>query len=306
MKNKFNDLIISELNLISNFRTNSFEVNKQHLLFQSTYYLESSNFLPAIRDFKTLIDLFESNIHLILEPPVYYLNALVGILNTLIGVKMFDEIEHFLDKVRKLESKNYSIDFLIQVRWIEYSTRMTLLLNYADFKGIEILDNEFEEKLLSKSHFFHPNMQIAFYILRAASYIYQGKIKEARKILSNTITKYKVFRKQPLFRQVSLMYLLLRAETGDISYTMQEIKSFRHRFKSEYASKIELLVLDFSKEFPLPTFKKQREEIMSQYKAKIEAVLKDKYSRKVLSYFDYTLYMESCLTGKTIETLLTR
>ena len=304
MKNKFNDLIISELNLVSNFSLNSFEVNKQHLLFQSTYYLESGNFISAVRNFNTLIDLFENNKHLLLEPPIYYFNALVGILNTLIGIKMFNEIEHFLEKVRLLDSTNYSIDFLLQVRWIEFSTRMIVLLNRADFKKIDELNSEFEEKLLSKSHLFHPNMLIHLYILKSTCFLYQGKTKEARKILSNTITKYKVFREQPLFRQVRLIYLLLRAETEDISYTIQEIKSFKQRFKNEHASLIELLVLDFAKEFPLPALKKQREEILKRYRVRIDAALKDKYSQKLLSYFDFTLYIESCITGQTVERLI--
>ncbi len=304
MKDNFNDLVISELNLISNSNINSFEANKQHLLFQSAYYLESGNPLPAVRNFQALIDLFESNIHLMLNPPIYYLNALVGILNTLISVKMFDEIDHFLERVEILETRNYPVDFLLQVRWIGYSTRMTILLNCVDFAEIEKLNEKFGEKLLSKSHLLHPNVQIHLYILEAACFIYQGKMKEARKILSNTITKYKIFEKQPLFRHVRLMYLLMKAETGDAAYTAREIKSFRHRFKSEYAGLIELLVLDFAKEFPLPVLKKQKEEILERYRGKIEVALKDKYSQKLLPFFDFTLYMESCLTGKSMETLL--
>ena len=46
-----------------------------------TYYLNTGNYKSAIRFYQELITLFESNQHLILNPPIYYLSALKGILD---------------------------------------------------------------------------------------------------------------------------------------------------------------------------------------------------------------------------------
>ena len=77
-KDNLNDLVLSELNLIANNSYKGFEARKLHLLFQATYYLNTGNYKSAIRFYQELITLFESNQHLILNPPIYYLSALKG------------------------------------------------------------------------------------------------------------------------------------------------------------------------------------------------------------------------------------
>ena len=48
-KENLNDLVLSELNLIANSSYKGFETEKLHLLFQSTYFLNSGNYKAAIR-----------------------------------------------------------------------------------------------------------------------------------------------------------------------------------------------------------------------------------------------------------------
>ena len=79
-KEDLNDLILSELNLMANHSYQGFEAKKLHLLFQATYYLNTGNYKSAIRFYQELIALFETNRHLILNPPIYYFSAVTGIL----------------------------------------------------------------------------------------------------------------------------------------------------------------------------------------------------------------------------------
>ena len=91
-KENLNDLVLSELNLIANHSYQGFEAHKLHLLFQATYYLNAGNYKSAIRFYQELIALFEANRHLILNPPIYYLSAIEGVLNSLHVAGLYREM----------------------------------------------------------------------------------------------------------------------------------------------------------------------------------------------------------------------
>ena len=303
-KEAFNDLIISELYLSGNDSAVGFEEEKLHLLFQSTYFLETGNTLSAIRNYKTLIELFEANTHLLLSPPVYYLNALEGIIQTLLNARLYNELESFLKKIRTLDQEIYPTDFRLHIKYLDYTTRLTLCLAQGKLTAIEPLNNDFQNSLLDKQDSLPPNEQIHIYILQAATYIYNNNFKEARKILSNSVTKYKVFQKQPLFKLLRLLHLLIKAYNEDINYISNEIISIRHQSKGETLNPIESITLKFAKEYPLPKQKHQQELLWNKYEAKIAKALTDKYSQKTLTLFDFTLYIKSQILNIPIKNLL--
>jgi hypothetical protein len=304
-KEAFNDLIISELYLSANDHSVGFEEEKLHFLFQSTYFLETGNHLSAVRNYKQLIELFETNTHLLFNPPIYYLNALKGIVQTLVNAKLYEEIESFLDKIRALDQEAYPTDFRIHTKYFDYTTRLTILLNKGDLTAIGHLNTDFDETLIKNQNSFMPNEQIHIYILQAANCIYQNNFKEARKILSNSITKYKIFQKQPMFKILRLIYLLIKAYNEDISYTSNEILSIQNQSKGEAVSQIETIVLKFAKEYPLPKHKHQQQILWQKYEPKINKALTDKYSQKTLTLFDFTLYIKSQILNIPIQYLLT-
>lgn len=303
-KEGFNDLIISELNLSSNDNSVGFEEEKLHYLFQSTYFLETGNTLSAVRNYKTLIELFEENRHLLVNPPIYYLNALEGIIQTLINARLYDDIESFLQKIRGLDDENHPADFRLHIQFLDYTTQLTVYLAKGNLEAIDALNEAFAESLVKKQENLLPNEQIHIYILQAATFIYNNNFKEARKILSNSITKYKVFQKQPLFKILRLIYLLMKAYNEDINYTTSEIISIRNQSKGEAVNPIETIILKFAKEYPLPKAKHQQQLLWQKYDTKIAKALTDKYSQKTLTLFDFTLYIKSQILNVPIKKLL--
>ncbi len=303
-KEAFNDLIISELYLSANDHSVGFEEEKLHCLFQSTYLLETGNHLSAVRNYKTLIELFETNTHLLFNPPIYYLNALEGIVQTLVNAQLYDEIESFLQKIRALDQETFPTDFRLHTKYFDYTTRLTIYLNKGNLTAISQLNNDFNESLLKTQTALMPNEQIHIYILQAATCIYHNNFKEARKILSNSITKYKIFQKQPMFKILRLIYLLIKAYNEDITYTSNEIMSIRNQSKEEAISQIETIVLKFAKEYPLPKHKQEQQILWQKYKPKINKALTDKYSQKALTLFDFTLYIKSQILNIPIQQLL--
>ena len=107
-KENLNDLVLSELNLIANSSYKGFETEKLHLLFQSTYFLNSGNYKAAIRLYQDLILLFDENKHMILNPPLYYLNAILGVLDSLQSVGLYKEMPFFISRLKEMEKGDYS------------------------------------------------------------------------------------------------------------------------------------------------------------------------------------------------------
>lgn len=303
-KEALNDLIISELHLSSNDHSVGFEEEKLHYLFQSTYLLETGNHLSAVRNYKTLIELFEANTHLLLSPPVYYLNALEGIVQTLLHARLYDDIELFLQKIRACDKESYPTDFRLHIKFLDYTTRLTVYLTKGNLAAIEQLNVEFNDSLLKNQDSLMPNEQIHIYILQASTYIYQNEFKKAHKIVVNSITQYKVFQKQPLFKILRLIYLLMKAYNEDITYTSNEIISIRNQSKGEAVSQIETIILRFAKEYPLPKAKHRQQQLWQKYEPKINRALTDKYSQKALTLFDFTLYIKSQILNIPIQQLL--
>ena len=83
-----NDLVLSELHLIANNTYNGFEVDKLHQLFQSTYFLQSGNYKAAIRIYQQLLELFDHNPGRMLNPPLHYLDAVLGVLDSLLSAAL--------------------------------------------------------------------------------------------------------------------------------------------------------------------------------------------------------------------------
>ena len=125
-KNKLNDLILSELNLIANDSYKGFETQKLHLLFQSAYYLDSGNYKMAVRFYRTLIDLFESNKHMILNPPIYYLQALTG---------------NYPDARKNMKKITSSGKLFYALPAYRYARLLNLLLQ-AELKNYDFFENE--------------------------------------------------------------------------------------------------------------------------------------------------------------------
>lgn len=149
-KEDLNDLVLSELHLIANNSYQGFEAQKLHLLFQATYYLNSGNYKSDIRYYQELINLFNDNQHLILNPPIYYLSAIQGILDSLCIAGLYHETPFFLSKLEELTQNEYSTEFILHLKTLIYIYKSNSLLQAGNFEqALELRDKQ-ENELLKK------------------------------------------------------------------------------------------------------------------------------------------------------------
>lgn len=303
-KEMLNDLVLNELHIVSGNTYTGFQAEKLHLLFQSAYYIEVGNYVSAVRNYKRLLELFKENYHLIQNPPIYYLNALVGVLESLFTVGAYAEMEHFIEVLRKLSHEDYPTDFLLKVSWLEYQYRMRISLQTGDWEKMNGTREQFSRIFPGKVVYLPLDVQLKYRLIDALAFFVNGKLKEAQKSLKPVFSIGKIFRHLPLFRLVRLVHLLILVESGGSDFIDVEIAALKRVSSGEKLSKTERLVLKFIQDYPLPCYQKMRNRMWNAYKPKIVSIRQDKQECKLLKYFDFLSFMESRITGQPFQDVL--
>lgn len=305
-KEELNDLVLSELNLISNNSISNTQIEKLHLLFQSTYYLETGNYASAVRNYKQLIDLFGKNFHLTQNPPIYYLNAIEGVLESLLAMGIYSEMQYFLNKLRELNNKDNPTDFLLKVLWLDYFYEIIIIIHVGDFEKATAIQDQFRESLLKKITQLPLDTQLQFHLVNTILLFSQNKFAEAHKMIKNILAEGKIFQPLPLFRVVRLINLMINAEMGDVNYIENEIIALKRNLTSRKLSKTEKTVFKFVQSYPLPQYFKSKAKLWSYYVKRIKQIRGDNYERRYLKYFDFLSFIESRLTNVPLKEVLTK
>ena len=306
-KENLNDLVLSELNLIANHSYQGFEAHKLHLLFQATYYLNAGNYKSAIRFYQELIALFEANRHLILNPPIYYLSAIEGVLNSLHVAGLYREMPFFLSKLKEISTGNYPTEFLMEVQGRHYLYELSGLLNTGQFDAAVHLTETYTDFLFKKASMTRPETQLKLSLYSSILYLCLGEPMKARKSMKNILGSGKSFHTLPSYKTARLINLLIQAELGNYCFFANEISSIKRMIGYEKQVYItEKLLFRFLMAHPLPIYKKDQEKLWSQYQKDIMRIRQDKYEKRLLKTFDFTAWIESKLTNIPLRKILSR
>lgn len=304
-KNDLNDLILSELNLIANNSYKGFEAKKLHLLFQATYYLNTGNYKSAIRFYQELINLFESNKHLILNPPIYYLSAIRGVLDSLHTTELYKEMPFFIDRLKIIEKGNYATEFLLEVHAYIYLYEQARFLNTGNFTSAVKLMEEYKDSLLKKIYLLQLETQLKLYLNTAILYLCLKEPGNARKSMNKIFSSGKLFYALPSYKTARLINLLIQAELGDYNFFENEINSIKRNIHYEQRTyRTEKLLFRFVSAYPLPSYQNARDKMWRQYQKEIESIRQDKYEKQLLKTFDILSWIESKITGNSFADLL--
>ena len=304
-KQDLNDLVLSELNLIANNSYKGFETQKLHLLFQATYYLNSGYYKTAIDLYQMLINLFEENKHMIMNPPIYYLQAILGILNSLMVVSLYGEMPFFIDKLRKIEQEDYPNDFILYVRAHIFLYDFSRLIKTGYFDSAAILINGYEDNLFKKIALLGLEMQLRLLLSLTILDISTGNLDSARKNMRKIIGSGKLFYVLPIYRHVRLLNLILQAELKNYDFFDNEIISIKRSIRFDnnvYAT--EKLLFNFVCNHHLLSQEKIRNKLLCRLKKEAVKINQNKYEQQLLTVFDFLSWMEHKLTRRKFSDIL--
>ncbi|MDR2389145.1 MAG: hypothetical protein LBD89_05090 [Tannerellaceae bacterium] len=304
-KEDLNDLLLSELHLIANTSYRGFEAQKLHLLFQATYDLNSGNYKLAIRYYQELISLFEENRHLLLNPPVYYLSAIKGILDSLQNAGLYKDMLFFLSKLSEIARGDYPTEFTLSVRTQLYLYESSCLIHTGDFEKAQHLMHEAGEGVFKKMPLLGLEDQLKLHLSSAILYISQGEYVSARKWMRNIFGSGKLFHVFPSYKTARLVNLILQAELGNYDFFENEIHAIKrniHYEKQVYAT--EKLLFKFIHAYPLPSYEKSRRKLWNQFHKDFAPIQQSKYEGRLLRIFDFLAWIEYKLTRRPLAEIL--
>jgi hypothetical protein len=306
-KEDLNDLVLSELNLIANNSYKGFETQKLHLLFQSTYYLHSGNYKLAIRFYQTLINLFETHRHIILNPPIYYLQAIIGILNSLMAASLYKEMPFFISKLKEIEKGHYATDFILNVRAHVFQYEFICAFHVGKFDLAANLIRQYEEPLFKKASLLRLEIQLGLFLNLTILDLATGNLKGAHKNIKKIIGSGKIFYVLPAYRHARLINLILQAELKNYDFLENEIKAIKRSIRYEkHTYSTEKLVFKFVLNHHLLDQQKARNKFIKQLKTETINIGRNKYEQQLLVVFDFLSWMESKLTNCAFHEILAK
>lgn len=293
-KKHLNDLVLSEYHLMGNSSYKGFEAIKLHLLFQANYYLHAGNYKSAIRSYQEVITLFEENNYLILNPPIYYLNAINGILDSLHTMGLYEEMPFFIQKLIDIEQGEYAIEFLMKVKCLIYLYKSFCLQNTGKFeKALQWLEDN-KATFIEKIELVEPILQLNVYLQMTTLYLYTEQIPLARKSMKKIVSFGKAFYMLPSYKTVRLVNLILQTELGNYDFVETEIQAIKRNIQHEkQAYQTEKLVFKYIQNSQLPVYGNTHQRIWKQLQKYIIAISQSKYERNILRDFNFVAWIES-------------
>ncbi len=304
-KQKLNDLVVSEMSIVSSSNIANFEINKFHQLFQANYLISVGDYESALRSFIELNSLFENNRHLWNNPPMYYLLTIEGVLDSLRSIKNYDGMSYFINQLKILHSP--SVNYNANVKCLVFLYEQFPQIDRGFFQLSESKMNELNDLVENKLHLLSRVRQAEICLYAAIISFGNHELTKASKFLNMIVFKVKDYHSLPLYRTFRLIKLMIAYDTGNFSLISHETLSIKRELKMlGQGFLIEKMMLTFLNNQTPPTSKFDRLKLWAKVSEKLAHIEKDANERQALRIFDFTAWMESKILKIPLVTILQR
>lgn len=261
-KEKLNDLAFNELQANIGQIKNSFEANKIHLLFQSSYFMMTANPRSSLKVYYELNELFELNKHHWASPPVFYLYHIQGILQNLRVFKQFDEMPYFIERVNEIAKSDSKAENLVKhLAFIFESYMFTDQQRYAEalqhLERYQNISSEIQSNL--------PLSSYAELVFQIALVRYKNKqLREAMNNLRSILNRGKSIHQLAIYPSIRLFWVIIHFDLKDFDFLLYEIRSFERELgQITGAKQTERLILSLIKKL-INTNDQEKQKLLIQ------------------------------------------
>jgi hypothetical protein len=293
-KKHLNDLLLSELSLITGKVDYNFESQKLHLLFQSFFFTHINDYKSALKIFQELNGLFESNPAMWKNPPLDYLSCLEGILDSLRTIRHFDTMTFYINKLRSLtgpEQSEYFNFIAAKTIWIY---QLNILTGMGQFKAAAQLAQDIDPALLKEGNIidYEKQSELLFYL--GLSYFGTQQWDKANKYINRIILMGKINYHSPVYKAARLLNILIHYEQHDLEYLPYEIRSYKRSFQYKgQLLKIEKLLFKIISIHPNGNGFAKNQIFWKKVKPAIGPIEADKYELQLQKYFDFLAWIKA-------------
>lgn len=296
-RKKLNDLMLSEMILMTGKMKNNFAAQKLHLLFQSYFLTNVGDFPSALKTYRELNKLFEDNLSLLDHPPLDYLSALDGIITSLCMLKNYDEIEYYSTRLEQLYQQPYPEYFKYQLRKSMLTARLATLTASGQYEVARQLLQDTGKDLISGYAMVNEEKQWELHFYAALAHFGCGDLKKAHKWLGEVMQLHKPQPTLLICKAARLLNLIIHFEQGDTEYIDYEIRSYSRFFHRPQSPRLqtELLLLKLLPSMPVRGKRFVLPAALKKQLMKIEQLQNDKYEQQLLRYFDFAGWMKQSI-----------
>jgi hypothetical protein len=294
-KKKLNDLVLSEMALVSGKSEHSFAAQKLHLLFQSFFFTDIGDYRSALKTFASLNRLFEQHLSLLDNPPLDYLSALSGILDSLHMLKHHEQTPFYIEKVMQMDRPDYPEYFRCQVRKTTVVYQLIQLLVQQKFREAVNHLRTLPADLLSAYHMVNEEKQWELYFFSSLAHLGLRDWKKAHQYVNDVMLRHAFHTQWLICKATRLLNIIIYYEKGDTDYIDYEIRSYRRLFGKQQLLRSEMIFFKFIKICPDVGRKKLPDLQHKKLLQEITSVQKDPYERQLDKYFDLIAWVSTKL-----------
>ena len=301
-KDELNDLVYSEISIVASVNLDNFEISKLHQLFQSNYLISVGDYKSALNSYIELNTLFESNKHLWSNPPIYYVQTVEGVLESLRSIRNYDGMTYFINQLKIIDSR--SADFRINLSCITFLYELFPYIDQGYFASALVLMNNYKETVYAKMDALNRARQAELCLYTSLIYFGNLEFHKAHKFLNQIILQGKNYYDLPLYRTIRLVNLLILFKLEDFDLIDSEIRTMKRNLKdtaNDY--KIERFLFRFLSN-QLPTIEHKRKKLLDKTMIEINELHHSGYEKQILRIFDFTAWVESLIRKVSLSEVL--
>ena len=300
---ELNDLVVSEMSIVSSSGFENFEIQKNHKLFQSNYLINVGDYNSALFSFYELHHIFEQNKHLLSNPPIYYLMTIEGILDSLRNIKNYQGMTYFIEQLNNIDSSSFH--FKTQVRCVIFLYSLFPLIDTGKFIEAKLVTDQYREELHDKKHLLIADRQVQLSLYTAIVYLGLNEFVKARKTISQIISGDKKLFSVPLLRTVRLVNMMVLYELHEFDYIEFEVRSIKREIHNkEKTYQIELMMLKLFTNPITNLSNKDRSLLWDKTEPKLAELRNNKFELQLLRVFDFTAWIESKIKNNPLDVVL--
>ena len=304
-KQALNDLVVTELNLVSNPNFDTFESQKIHLLFQANYFITINHYKSALSIFYELNKLFEENRILWKDSAFYYISAIEGILDSLRASSSYNEMDYFLTKLEDFETDAPGLQ--LQKEAIIFIYRISRLLSQGKFDEALLFIKNKEETFLNKLYLLNLKNQAEIYLYLTVNYLVNDNIDNAHLYLNKVLLQSDLFYSLPIYRIFRIINLLIQYQLNNHEVLAHEIRSIKRNFKNnnKEAYLLEKALFRFVSIYPLPKKESDKIKLWHKMESDFALIKADKYGMEILKIFDFGNWVKSKILKVSFSKIVT-
>jgi hypothetical protein len=295
-RKQLNDLLLSEIGLVTGRIKNDFESQKLHLLFQSFFFTDIGDYKSALKTFYELNRLFEQNVSIWNHPPLDYLFSLDGILDSLRTMGLYQEMPYYIDKISQLMEAQYPEYFRFMVEKLTVIYRLTIFTAGKKYRqALEYIQQT--NPLLLKMHtlvHYEKQWELLFYF--ALCHLGVRDLTKAQQYINEIVLIGKINYQSMIYKAARLLNIIIHYEWRNLEYLDYEIRSYKRSVPAKgKLLKTEQLVFKIVKFQPSRNTLKKNKLFWLNMASVVSEIEKDKYETQLLKYFDFTGWVKNKL-----------